>query len=62
VRIPHLALNPRCFGPNNLPVADKLIDDEDTPEREKSSHKQKLVILGTGWAVFAPRSISLFGN
>ena len=51
VQIPYLAANPRRFGPNNLPVADVLIDDEDTPDREKSAHKPKLVILGTGWAV-----------
>jgi hypothetical protein len=51
IRIPYLAANPRRFGPQNYPVADVLIDDEDTPERQKSAHKQKLVILGTGWAV-----------
>ena len=32
-------------------MADVLIDDEDTPERERSAHKPKLVVLGTGWAV-----------
>jgi hypothetical protein len=46
-----LAMNPRKFGPDQIPVADCLIDDEDTPEHSKSAHKQKLVILGTGWAV-----------
>ena len=49
--IPQLAINPRKFGPDNYPVADVLIDDEDTPERKRSCHKPKLVILGTGWAV-----------
>jgi NADH:quinone reductase (non-electrogenic) len=51
INIPLLALNPRKFGSDQIPVADCLIDDEDTPERSRSAHKQKLVILGTGWAV-----------
>jgi hypothetical protein len=50
--IPQLATSPRKFGPDNYPVADVLIDDEDTPERKLSSQKPKLVILGTGWAVY----------
>jgi NADH dehydrogenase len=51
LRMPIMATAPRRFGPNNIPIAEVLIDDEDTPEREKTAHKPKLVILGTGWAV-----------
>lgn len=44
-------MDPRKFGPDNYPVADVLIDDEDTPGHKMNAKKPKLVILGTGWAV-----------
>jgi NADH:ubiquinone reductase (H+-translocating) len=44
-----LALSPRRGGPKNLPIADVLIDDEDTDEHKKRKDKPKLVILGGGW-------------
>lgn len=47
--VSQLALNPRRGGPKNLPIADVLIDDEDTEEHKKRKDKPKLVILGGGW-------------
>ncbi|KAJ0118945.1 hypothetical protein J7T55_013201 [Diaporthe amygdali] len=47
--VSHLALNPRRGGPKNLPIADVLIDDEDTEDHKKRKDKPKLVILGGGW-------------
>lgn len=47
--VSQLALSPRKGGPKNLPIADVLIDDEDTEEHKKRKDKPKLVILGGGW-------------
>lgn len=47
--VSQLALSPRKGGPKNLPIADALIDDEDTEEHKKRKDKPKLVILGGGW-------------
>ncbi|KAI3401398.1 hypothetical protein diail_11482 [Diaporthe ilicicola] len=47
--VSQFALNPRKGGPKNLPIADVLIDDEDTEEHRKRKDKPKLVILGGGW-------------
>lgn len=47
--VSQLALSPRRGGPKNLPIADVLIDDEDTEEHKKRKDKPKLVILGGGW-------------
>lgn len=47
--VSQFALNPRKGGPKNLPIADVLIDDEDTEDHKKSKDKPKLVILGGGW-------------
>jgi NADH dehydrogenase len=51
LNISQLALSPKRGGKKNLPIADNLVDDGDTPEMERSCTKPKLVILGTGWAV-----------
>ncbi|KAF1814140.1 FAD/NAD(P)-binding domain-containing protein [Eremomyces bilateralis CBS 781.70] len=48
-----LALNPRIGGPKNLPIAEHLLDDDDSPEKRNQKHKPKLVILGTGWGSIA---------
>lgn len=48
-----LALNPRRGGPKNLPIAEVLLGDEDTEERQAQKDKPKLVILGTGWGCVA---------
>ncbi|KAL1869931.1 hypothetical protein Daus18300_005392 [Diaporthe australafricana] len=47
--VSQFALNPRKGGPKNLPIADVLIDDEDTEDHKKRKDKPKLVILGGGW-------------
>lgn len=47
--VSQLALFPRKGGPKNLPIAEVLIDDEDTEDHRKRKDKPKLVILGGGW-------------
>jgi NADH dehydrogenase len=47
------ALNPRRGGPKNLPIADILVDDEDSENMLSQKDKPKLVILGTGWGSVA---------
>lgn len=47
--VSQLALSPRRGGPKNLPIADVLIDDEDTEDHKIRKDKPKLVILGGGW-------------
>ena len=47
------ALSPIRGGPKNLPIAEILVDDEDSPDKEKQKSKPKLVILGTGWGSVA---------
>lgn len=47
------ALSPRRGGPKNLPIAEVLVDDEDSPELREQKDKPKLVILGTGWGSVA---------
>ncbi|KAF2861690.1 putative NADH-ubiquinone oxidoreductase 64 kDa subunit [Piedraia hortae CBS 480.64] len=46
------ALSPRRGGPENLPIAEYLVDD-DEPQLRDQKHKPKLVILGTGWGSVA---------
>lgn len=53
IRVSDLALNPPRGGPKNLPVAEVLIDDNDTEEMESLLEKPKLVILGAGWGSVA---------
>lgn len=47
------ALNPRRGGPKNLPIAETLVDDDDSPEMQRQKHKPKLVVLGSGWGSVA---------
>ncbi|KAI9868255.1 MAG: hypothetical protein M1830_005690, partial [Pleopsidium flavum] len=47
------ALNPRRGGPKNLPIAEVLVDDDDSPEMVRQRDKPKLVILGSGWGSVA---------
>ena len=47
------ALEPKRGGPKNLPIAQVLVDDDDSPENSRSKHKPKLVILGSGWGSVA---------
>ncbi|KAL7275727.1 hypothetical protein RUND412_001310 [Rhizina undulata] len=51
--ISDLALHPRKGGPKNLPIAELLVDDEDSEEMQKQKDKPKLVILGSGWGSVA---------
>lgn len=56
VAVPALALNPRRGGPKQLPIAEHHVDDNDNDNEDngaRSSHKPKLVILGTGWGSVA---------
>lgn len=53
VPVPQIALDPRRGGPKNLPMAEVLVGDEDTPERAATSDKPRLVVLGTGWGSVA---------
>ncbi|KAK4938827.1 hypothetical protein LTR10_020834 [Elasticomyces elasticus] len=47
------ALSPRRGGPKNLPIAEVLVDDEDSDTMKEQKEKPKLVILGTGWGSVA---------
>ena len=47
------ALNPRRGGPKNLPIAEVLVDDDDSEEMQRLKDKPKLVILGSGWGSVA---------
>ncbi|MCJ1257783.1 hypothetical protein MMC24_005609 [Lignoscripta atroalba] len=47
------ALEPRRGGPKNLPIAEVLVDDDDSEEMQKQKDKPKLVILGSGWGSVA---------
>jgi NADH dehydrogenase len=49
IPVSELALHPRRGGPKNLPIAEILVDDEDSDEMRAQREKPKLVILGTGW-------------
>lgn len=53
INISAIALSPRIGGPKNLPIAEHLVDDDDSPEKKSQKHKPKLVILGTGWGSVA---------
>ncbi|KAI9724134.1 MAG: hypothetical protein M1812_000853 [Candelaria pacifica] len=53
IPVSELALNPRRGGPKNLPIAESLVDDEDSHEMSRQKDKPKLVILGTGWGSVA---------
>ena len=47
------ALNPRRGGPKHLPIAEVLVDDDDSEEMQRLKEKPKLVILGSGWGSVA---------
>lgn len=47
------ALKPRRGGPKNLPIAEVLVDDDDSDAMTRQKHKPKLVILGSGWGSVA---------
>lgn len=47
------ALEPRRGGPKNLPIAEVLVDDDDSDAMARQKHKPKLVILGSGWGSVA---------
>ncbi|KAI4165406.1 MAG: hypothetical protein LQ342_000815 [Letrouitia transgressa] len=47
------ALSPRIGGPKNLPIAQSLVDDDDSPGNTRSKTKPKLVVLGSGWGSVA---------
>ncbi len=53
ISVSELAFNPRRGGPKNLPIAEHLVDDEDSPEMSTQKNKPRLVILGTGWGSVA---------
>jgi NADH:ubiquinone reductase (H+-translocating) len=53
VPISSLALQPRRFGPKNLPVVEHFVDDDDNTSKRTSKHQPKIVILGTGWGSVA---------
>lgn len=47
------ALEPRRGGPKNLPIAEVLVDDDDSEELSRQKDKPRLVILGSGWGSVA---------
>lgn len=53
IPVSEAALSPKRGGPKNLPIAEVLVDDEDSPEMSEQKEKPKLVILGTGWGSIA---------
>lgn len=52
-RVSEYALSPRRGGPKNLPIAEALIDDDDTEPKRAVKDKPRLVILGGGWGSVA---------
>lgn len=53
IRVSEAALSPKRGGPKNLPIAEVLVDDDDTDGMQEQRYKPKLVILGTGWGSVA---------
>lgn len=53
IPVSEVALHPRRGGPKNLPIAEHLVDDDDSAAKKNQKHKPKLVILGTGWGSVA---------
>ncbi|KAK8010065.1 hypothetical protein PG990_009030 [Apiospora arundinis] len=51
--VSELALRPRRGGPKNLPIAEALVDDDDTEAKRSVKDKPRLVILGGGWGSVA---------
>lgn len=50
VNLNPLSLNPNRGGKKNLKIAEVLVDDDDDKPNLLSKQKQKLVIIGGGWA------------
>lgn len=46
-------MSPRRGGPKNLPIAEVLVDDDDSDDAKRQKDKPKLVILGGGWGSVA---------
>ena len=53
IPVDETALTPIRGGPKNLPIAEVLVDDEDSDLMRDQRYKPKLVILGTGWGSVA---------
>lgn len=53
IAVSEAALSPRRGGPKNLPIAEILVDDEESDDMLSQRYKPKLVILGTGWGSVA---------
>jgi len=53
IPVSEYALNPRRGGPENLPIAEYFVDDDDTEAMRAQKHKPRLVVLGTGWGSVA---------
>ncbi|KAJ4323082.1 hypothetical protein N0V84_004482 [Fusarium piperis] len=49
IDVSKIALQPRCGGEKNLPIAEVFIDEDDTEEKRRLKSKPRLVILGGGW-------------
>lgn len=45
-----LALHPKPGGPKNLPIVSDSLQDEECEESKGDSKKERLVIVGGGWA------------
>ncbi|KAI9745599.1 MAG: hypothetical protein M1818_001133 [Claussenomyces sp. TS43310] len=53
INVSQLALSPRRGGPKNLPIAEVLVDDDDSAESVRHKDKPRLVVLGGGWGSVA---------
>lgn len=53
IPVSELALNPPSGGPKSLPIAEVLVDDNDSERMMEQKDKPRLVILGTGWGSVA---------
>ncbi|KAG5928878.1 hypothetical protein E4U42_007745 [Claviceps africana] len=49
IHVSQIALQPRRGGPQNLPIAEVFIDDDDCDGKRRTKDKPKLVIIGGGW-------------
>lgn len=47
------ALEPPRGGPKNLPIAEALLDDDESDEAKEGKRRPRLVILGSGWGSVA---------
>lgn len=53
IPVSEAALTPRRGGPKNLPIADTLVDDDESASSRNLKQKPRLVLLGTGWGSIA---------